>query len=151
LFFWGECSIVSRIYWLGLHFKQNWNFVLISLKPVIAFVNVSYFELKFEVFNQFEFFLQSFAQMASGFAVQNQSHHQSPIRLDLKFSQLDEPNASNIELTCLLVAMCDQSYLSIASELIALFDYQYATTSRFLSFFYLNPPTCKFSCDLLDS
>ncbi len=151
MFFWGKCSVASRIASLGLHFKQNWHFVLISLKPVIAFGNVSYFQLKLEAFNLFEFFLQPFTQVAAGFAVQNQSHHKSTIRLDIKLSQLDEPNASNIELTCLLVAMCEQSYLSIATELIALFDYQYATTSRFLSFFYLNPPTCKFSCDLLDS
>jgi hypothetical protein len=36
------------------------------------------------------------AQVASGFAVQNQSHHNSKIKLDLKFSnlrsQLGEPD-----------------------------------------------------------
>jgi hypothetical protein len=58
------------------------------LKPVIAFGNISDFELKLEAFNLFEFFLQPLAQVASGFAVQNQSHHNSKIKLDLKFSNL---------------------------------------------------------------
>jgi hypothetical protein len=58
------------------------------LKPVIAFGNISDFELKLEAFNLFEFFLQPLAQVTSGFAVQNQSHHHSKIKLDLKFSNL---------------------------------------------------------------
>jgi hypothetical protein len=62
-FFW--FPIISSV-------KQDRNFVLIDIKPVCLGCNIPNFELKIQTLNLPEFFLETFTEMATRFAIENQ-------------------------------------------------------------------------------